>query len=229
MLRLYDEIKDFQVDTIIHPHRPLVRKLLSHRDLHNAIIICIFIEVVISSFFGRQTLLAIGIALLYSLLMFKEFFVKDWIRQHLTFYAITHTFVACLFSLTLFSALTLHSIWTFSPNAYVFVLVNWLVFTLYEFGRKTYVTSEEKIHVDSYSKVFGRVGAVLLVVSMALVISLLLFQAASLETFVLSLILLLFLMLLGATFALSNQAYWAKCYRIATLSYIGLLYLSIIV
>lgn len=228
MLRLYDEIKDYQVDKIIHPERPLVRKLLSHTDIHNAIAVCIFIEVLVFSFFGINSFVIIVISILYSLLMFKEFFVRDWIRNHLTFYAVTHTFVSCLFSLALFSAFTLQPVWTFLPKIYLFVLVNWFLFNIYEFGRKTFTSSEERKNVDSYTKVFGRFGAVILVLSMAVLTSILLVQSISFFSFVISLILLIILALLGIKFAFSNQEYWGRLYRASTLSYIGLIYLSII-
>lgn len=228
MLRLYDEIKDFQTDKIIHPDRPLVRNLLSHTDLHNAIAICILIEVIAFSLFGVSTLIAIGITLTYSLLMFKEFFIKDWIRNHLTFYAVTHTFVSCLFSLTLFSAFTLQPVWTFLPKIYLFVLANWFLFNIYEFGRKTFASSEERRKVDSYTKVFGRFGAVILVLSMAVLTSIVLVQSVSFFSFVVSIILLIILTLLGIKFTISNQEYWGKLYRVSTLSYIGLIYLCIV-
>ncbi len=229
MLRLYDEIKDFETDKIIHPDRPLVRKLLSRTDLHNAITVCILLEVIIFSFFGINTLITIGIVIVYSLLMFKEFFIRDWIRKHLTFYAITHTFVSCLFSLTLFSAFTLHPAWNLSQGIYLFVLVNWFLFNIYEFGRKTFATPEERKKVDSYTKVFGRFGAVMLVLSMAVLTSIMLVQSVSFISFIESLILLILLTFLGIKFAFSNKEYWGKLYRVSTLTYIGLIYLSIII
>lgn len=229
MLRLYDEIKDFEIDKIIHPDRPLIRKLLSHTDLHNAIAVCILLEVVIFSFFGITTLTTIGIAIIYSLLMFKEFFIKDWIRKHLTLYAIIHTFISCLFSLTLFSAFTLHSVWNLSPRIYLFVLANWFLFNIYEFGRKTFAASEERRKVDSYTKVFGRFGAVMLVFSMMILTSIMLMQSVSFLSFIVSLILLTILTILGIKFTFSNQEYWGKVYRVSALSYIGLIYLSVII
>ena len=55
-LRLYDEIKDFQVDKKFNPTRPLARGLLNHRDLYWAIALCIVIELVA---FGLQGMAAL--------------------------------------------------------------------------------------------------------------------------------------------------------------------------
>src|ERR1035437_3154794 len=106
--------------------------------------------------------------IIYSLLMFKEFFIKKWIRSHLTFYAVTHTFVSSLFSLSLLSILLTTDIWSLSINTCLFALLSWCLFNIFEFGRKTFISKEEKKNIESYSKIYGRFGAALLALGMAI-------------------------------------------------------------
>jgi len=228
-LRLFDEIKDFETDKKSHPQRPLVRGLVKHVDLYKMILGSVILEVFLLSTTGISALVGILISILYSLFMFKEFFARNWIRKHLTFYAVTHTFVSFLFSLTLFSAFTTTFLWSFSPRFYLFALINWLLFNVYEFGRKTFTTTEEQVSIDSYSKVFGVKGAVILLLSMAILITLLLFLTTSfMETFA-SFILLPPLALVGFFYMLYNKDPWGKIYRVTSLVYIGLIYAIIII
>jgi hypothetical protein len=229
ILRLYDEIKDFETDKINYPQRPLVRKLLIHRELYNAIAICIFIEVFFSSLTGVKTFIGCIIPLLYSLLMYKEFFIKTWIRNHLTLYAITHTFVAYLFSLTLFSLLFKNFPWELPSKVYLLSFVHWFLFNIFEFSRKTFVTAEERKKVESYSNIFGMLGAVMLVVCMAILICIFFFFLISPVSFSISLVLLFLLVVIGLKFSISDKQFWGKCYRTASFAYIGLIYITIII
>jgi 4-hydroxybenzoate polyprenyltransferase len=56
-------------------------------------------------------------------------------------------------------------LWEF-PRAWVVgSLVNWMLFNVFEFSRKTFAPAEERPHVDSYSLLFRPAGAVLLTLS----------------------------------------------------------------
>ncbi|MCA9524000.1 MAG: hypothetical protein KC609_23685 [Myxococcales bacterium] len=165
-LRLYDEIKDFETDSALNPSRPLVRGLLAHRDLHRGIVGCIAIELVTFGLSGSAALLSIVWAIGYSLLMYREFFIGRWIRPHLTTYAVSHTVVSVWLSLALFVALTARPVWELPRGLLLFSLGNWCLFNIFEFGRKTFTSAEEREGVESYSKIFGRTGAVLLLLVM---------------------------------------------------------------
>ena len=79
-LRLYDEVKDYELDLIINPNRPLPRGLLKLNDMYWGIGICILLELICFSFQGVNAITSLIIAILYSLLMYKEFFIKEIIR-----------------------------------------------------------------------------------------------------------------------------------------------------
>lgn len=170
-LRLYDEVKDYELDVIINKTRPLPRGLLLHKDMYRGMVVCIAIELICFSLMGLPAFISISIAIFYSLLMYKEFFIAEKIRPYLTTYALVHTIVTTLLSFAIFSFLTNMSILEviITRSFLAFAMANWLLFNIFEFGRKTFSSSEERVNVDTYSSLFGRTGAVILVASQAVV------------------------------------------------------------
>lgn len=167
-LRLYDEIKDYQTDLIHNPTRPLPRGLLKISDMKFGIKLCLALELLFFAVCSTQGVLGIVIAIGYSLLMYKEFFIGDLIGPRLTTYALTHTVVTVFLSLAIFSSFSHHYIWEQRADFYYFSILSWSLFNIFEFGRKVYQPSEEKVEIDTYSKVWGKWGAVLLVLTQAI-------------------------------------------------------------
>ena len=166
-LRLYDEIKDYELDCKINPNRPLARGLLNHSDLYKGIIISIFLEIILFSFVSLNALPIFILTVGYSLLMYKEFFIRDRIRPHLTIYAVSHTVVTVLLSLSILCAFNNSDIMSIDDQYIIFALNSWCLFNIFEFGRKTFLKSEERENVESYSKIFSPAGACILVLSQA--------------------------------------------------------------
>lgn len=230
-LRLYDEIKDYENDKNVHPDRPLVRGLLTHKNIHAGIYACILLELITFSAFGLKGLLAVSVPLIYSFLMFKEFFVKNWIRPHLTLYAVTHTLISALFSLALIAAIKSSFIWNLNSNSYLFALLSWCLFNIFEFGRKTFISDEEQHGVESYSKIYGRFGATLLVISMAacsifILNKINLYNPIPITPFIK--ILLLLLSLIALLYIGINKQPLGNIYRASSFAFIGLVYLIFI-
>lgn len=174
-MRLFDEIKDYDVDLKINPHRPLARGLLTLAQVKTAIFCLIVLELVLAGWLGLSTFFAYVIALGFSLLMYVEFFLSDFLRPRLTTYAVSHTFVSVL--IALFIALGANQApWDWISLPVIFLLLsNWCFFNLFEFARKTFARAEERPQVDSYSKIFTLPGAVMLSVSQAVLGVLLLY------------------------------------------------------
>jgi len=98
--------------------------------------------------------------------MYKEFFIGDWLRPKLARYALAHTLVSCWMALFVFSSVTNNYFWLAPKEMWLFVLANWMIFNIFEFGRKTFGKEEERKLVESYSKNFGVPGAVCCVLVM---------------------------------------------------------------
>lgn len=232
-LRLYDEVKDYELDVVINKNRPLPRGLLTHKDMYRGMVVCILVELVCFSIMGLQSVLTMTMAIIYSLLMYKEFFIAEKIRPYLTTYALVHTIVTTLLSFAIFSFLTQESVFEIikEPTLVSFAFANWLLFNIFEFGRKTFASAEERENVDTYSSLFGRVGAVILVVSQAGIAHFLaLTLKGSNQAFLLwgFGILLLTLGALSVNYIISNNAKAAKRYRTFSSIYIIAFYLILI-
>lgn len=224
-LRLFDELKDFESDQIQYPHRPLPRGLLQPSDCLRIATISITVELALFSLYGRWALLSAMGAIGYSLLMYKEFFIRSWLRAHLTTYAITHTIVVVGISITFFVAL-LHTSPTHVPvYLLLFSLAGWFLFTIFEFGRKTWSSREERLGIDSYSKIFGRYGAVVWVIVMAMASTTLFWKDGLFTPFSWWIVTL---GVLGLLYAICDRPIVAKIYRIATMLFIIAVYTTII-
>lgn len=127
-LRVFDEIKDYQTDVIHNPTRPLASGLISCKEAWYVALACIGLELALSAMISAKALLIACGMVGYSLLMYKEFFIGEWLRPKLATYALTHTLIVCWISAFLGS-----------PS----LLANWMVFNVFEFGRKTFGKAEQ--------------------------------------------------------------------------------------
>lgn len=227
-LRLFDEIKDIASDAIHHPERPLPRGVLAKNEVIRLAFVLIALEIALFSFYGFWAFVNATIAISYSLVMYKEFFIKEWLRAHLTTYAVTHTFVVVFVSLTTFVVLFGKPFTEIPRNLVYFSFSGWFLFNIFEFGRKTFARIEEKEEVDSYSKIIGKFGAVLLVLAMA-VLSIVYISKATTPAVSSVLFLWLFpLGIFGLLYAISDRIHFAKVYRTITSLYIILTYGTIV-
>lgn len=167
-MRLFDEIKDYEVDLKVNPTRPLARGVLTVPQVKVALLFLIIFELILASTFGSAAFFIHAAAIGYSLLMYEEFFIGDILRPHLTTYAVTHTFVSTLLGLSSAMAMSGNTWSQLSSKHFAFFLMNWLFFNLFEFARKTFAPDEERPHVPSYSNIFSCAGAWFLSMSQGL-------------------------------------------------------------
>lgn len=167
-LRLFDEIKDYGVDLKINPERPLARGTIQSIEIKLVIWLLIFFELFVTSLINQTAFFVHGIAIVYSLLMYKEFFIGNLIRSRLVVYAVSHTFVSVLFGLSTATIAFKCNSLKEALAAICFFLVNWAYFNLFEFSRKTFASNEERKNVETYSSLFKPLGAALLSFSQVL-------------------------------------------------------------
>jgi 4-hydroxybenzoate polyprenyltransferase len=181
-LRLFDEIKDYETDLKINPTRPLARGILSVSQVKVMLLLLIAVELIWVYKISPLGFFFYIAAVMYSLMMYEEFFVGDFLRPHLTTYAITHTWVCGLLSLAIgVAALSVFKTFgsarsdvleqlfgkslnlaLFEKKFWLIAGMNWFYFNFFEFARKTFSKEEEKATVPSYSKIFTPFGAALL-------------------------------------------------------------------
>lgn len=226
-LRFYDEIKDYETDKIINPDRPLARGLITIKETKGFIFVCLVLIVLCFALVSVKSLVAIVLTLIYGLLMYHEFFISKLIRPHLTTYATSHTVVTFFLSVSIICAYRDQYPWQLTPMHYSFALMSWLLFNVFELGRKTYQASEEREGVDTYSKIWTRPGAVALVLVQA---GAAVYLGPFVETIETINWLIVFLLgLSGVWFILDKREISAKVYRSMSSVIIVLIYLTVIV
>jgi hypothetical protein len=164
-LRLFDEIKDFAVDRAVNPERPLARGMLHVRELQLVSAGLAVGELALCATLSSAAAGTHAVAVAYSLLMYREFFIGQWLRRHLATYAVTHTIVTVPVGWSVMAQVSGLAVWEFPPAWIGAALVNWMLFNVFEFSRKTFAPSEERANVDSYSRLFTPFGAAVLTLS----------------------------------------------------------------
>lgn len=160
-LRVFDELKDYADDFLARPDRPLPRGLLSKREMFYIALFTISIEMIIAFIFNFS--LVALITILYSLLMLREFGIKNYLKRHIMIYAYSHELLFWFFTTTIIYALNLLNM----PNLMELVSVSTDRFTIsytlysissfliFEICRKLRLPSDENRHIETYSQVFG--------------------------------------------------------------------------
>ncbi|MFL6198859.1 MAG: UbiA family prenyltransferase [Thermoanaerobaculia bacterium] len=158
-LRVFDEHKDYAEDLRHYPHRILQSGVVTLRDLKILGGIAIALEIALCAWRGRATLAAWTAAFVFSLLMLKEFFVRDWLKRHFLIYATSHMMIMPLLSLLVFSFATGRWPWEAPPWYWVYAWVGFFVTLNWEVSRKIRAPEDEIEGVETYTRIFGTYGA----------------------------------------------------------------------
>lgn len=198
MLRIMDELKDREIDALLFARRAFPAGKVYEKDLKISLIAVMIIFISMNAFY-IQVLLSAILVLLYSILMFKFFFIPKILRRNLLLNLATHNPVIALILFHLFNIFKVQQYMNYSQISWsdviLAILLFWLMLFSWEISRKIRSAEEETAYV-TYSQIFGRTGAVL-VASSAQTVALLI---AIYFTFTLSLSwIFLFVLSLGFT------------------------------
>jgi len=176
-LRIFDEFKDFDHDLQHYAQRPVPRGLVSKRELGFVLIPIVISEFTIAILSGYSGMILFIISFIYSLLMYREFFISEWIKDHFTIYIISHEVLLfpLFFYLCAINGFGLHNF----ENLYFWLLVACVgsYMFLLEVARKVRPKDSEIASRDTYTAQYGVRGAswLLLTISVVSVICLLTF------------------------------------------------------
>ena len=168
-IRVLDEYKDYEFDSKYHKNRPVQRGLITLRELLIIDLFGIIILLLLNLTFPPRAIIFLIIALTYTLLAGKEFFIKNWIRKRFFLYNFLNLLQLLFLQFYLYSMinpnfsfqdplLTIH---------FVFVLFN---IGIIEFARKLKSKSEETNARDTYSSRLGIKKAVLIYIFVCLIV-----------------------------------------------------------
>jgi len=159
-IRVLDEHKDFTHDNNYHKYRPIQRGLISLKELDNANLIGITIQIILVALYSLINLVYWAIAFSYSLLGKFDFFIKN-LRQHFIFYNLMNLMQMFFLQIFLYSLIS-HPILWHKPILYVhFVYFLLNVLTL-EVARKMKTKKDESRGKDTYTSRYGIKNACLM-------------------------------------------------------------------
>ena len=168
-LRLMDELKDLDKDVIAHPDRPLPRGLLTTKEVRSAITLLMLLMLLLAAFgimfLSLHSGLLFGFTAFYLLLMYKEFYVGDWLSKRPLLYAITHQVI--LFPVIAFAVSSATPDASFSSPTFLLGLTGLGSFFAYEVCRK--LDPDAHPILKTYLSVYGLAGTFIIVLAAVLV------------------------------------------------------------
>jgi 4-hydroxybenzoate polyprenyltransferase len=168
-LRIFDDHKDFDEDCRHFPERVLQRGVVTLDELKLLGAFAIGLEFSLAGLAGVAALVSVLIVFAFSLLMLKEFFVREWLRRHFVIYVSSHMLIMPLLALVVFSFSTGRYPWQAPGWYWLYSFVGFFVAFNWEVSRKIRAPEEEIDDLDSYTKLCGTYGAAYLVLAIRVV------------------------------------------------------------
>ena len=174
-LRITDEFKDYEEDLKYRPYRPVQRGIISLKALGKIGIATIIIQIILAHVINSKLIYFMLLVWIYMFLMTKEFFIKNWLTERILIYALSHVVIMIFITLVIVKGTgyilqnhfleTLYlSLKKYEKNIFIGLIplfaLNYLNGIVLEIGRKTRRADEEEHGVQTYSKLWGRKKAV---------------------------------------------------------------------
>ena len=177
-LRITDEFKDYEEDLKYRAYRPVQRGVISLKTLRKIGIATVIIQIMLAHVIDPEIIYFMIFVWIYMFLMAKEFFIKEWLTKRILIYALSHVVIMIFITLVIVNA-TQYIILGEAENIFKFGALQWYrhnidialipLFTLnylngivLEIGRKTRRADEEEHGVQTYSKLWGKKKAVVI-------------------------------------------------------------------
>uniref|UniRef100_A0A7C4UDA4 Prenyltransferase n=1 Tax=candidate division WOR-3 bacterium TaxID=2052148 RepID=A0A7C4UDA4_UNCW3 len=168
-IRLFDEIKDYDVDNKFAPERPVQRGIISIKEIKIFSIFLTFILFILNLFLGIKDFFSFLLLQIFILLTLKEFFFGHILRKNRLFYASLHMLVMVFIS----NYIYLIACQFIRKNAIPIYFLSYLSGFIIEIGRKIESPENNKSGLDTYSKLLGYKMATIIYISIIFIFSLL--------------------------------------------------------
>lgn len=165
-LRVLDDLKDREDDLVAHPDRVLSRGLVSYRQLAWTGVAAFVVETVCAALISWWVLLLHGGVALWSILMYREFFVKRWLKARPFLYAVLHLLILFMIDFTILQSAGSPDVFVIHSGFFLFAGLSFLVTFSLEVSRKIRVPEAERPEVETYSKLIGVRGSMIFIVAL---------------------------------------------------------------
>ena len=176
-LRITDEFKDYEEDLKYRSYRPVQRGVISLKTLRKIGIATVIVQIILAHIINPKLIYFMLLVWIYMFLMTKEFFIKNWLTERILIYALSHVVIMIFITLVIVKGTgyileshfleTLYlSLEKYEKNIFIGLIslfaLNYLNGIVLEIGRKTRRADEEEHGVQTYSKLWGRKKAVII-------------------------------------------------------------------
>ena len=176
-LRITDEFKDYEEDLKYRSYRPVQRGVISLKTLRKIGIATVIVQIILAHIINPKLIYFILLVWVYMFLMTKEFFIKNWLTEKILIYALSHVVIMIFITLVIVKGTgyileshfleTLYlSLEKYEKNIFIGLIplfaLNYLNGIVLEIARKTRRADEEEHGVQTYSKLWGRKKAVII-------------------------------------------------------------------
>ena len=176
-LRITDEFKDYEEDLKYRAYRPVQRGIISLKALGKIGIATVIIQIIFAHVINPKIIYYMMLVWIYMFLMSKEFFIKKWLTKRILIYALSHVVIMIFITLVIVKGtgyiLQDHFLETlylllkkYEKNIFIGLIplfaLNYLNGIVLEIGRKTRKSDEEEHGVQTYSNLWGRKKAVII-------------------------------------------------------------------
>ena len=176
-LRITDEFKDYEEDLKYRSYRPVQRGVISLKTLRKIGIATVIVQIILAHIINPKLIYFMLLVWIYMFLMTKEFFIKNWLTEKILIYALSHVVIMIFITLVIvkgtgyilqdhFSETLYLLLEKYQKNIFIGLIplfaLNYLNGIVLEIGRKTRRADEEEHGVQTYSKLWGRKKAVII-------------------------------------------------------------------
>lgn len=170
VLRMMDEYKDFEKDVLAHPGRPLPRGLIALPEFNKGIGIGVGLMIAFNGLLFLNGMKCAGslyaLVVVHLWLMYKEFYLGEWLNNHPILYAVTHQLILVTLCLFCLSTYRVDETYHFSRLDWIYSLSVLFAFFSYEVCRK--LDPEAHPVLKTYRYVYGLMGVLRIVGTLVL-------------------------------------------------------------
>lgn len=159
-LRIADEFKDYEEDSLYRPYRPVPRGLIKLRELGFIGLIGAILQISLAIWLKPALVVLLALAWLYLALMSFEFFARDWLKARPFTYMWTHMLIMPLVDLYATSCDWLVKGESQPRGLVWFLAASFSNGVVIEIGRKIRAPHDEEAGVQTYTAMWGRRRAV---------------------------------------------------------------------
>lgn len=213
-LRLFDDLKDYSKDKNA--------QILTRKQLTYLLVLTVLLEIVFASILGLIPLIFYSIVLLYSILMYFEFFIKEKLNQSILAYNLSHQFIIVLTGLYIYSFY--HKTFVIDePIFFLFLILMFSMLCLFEVIRKI-KDKDDPDYKKSYEVIFGKTKLTLYFCLISIIIAistgLIFYSKQIIASIFLQVVLLIFVIFILIMFYKSSKIVTNKIIKIILAAYL---------